>query len=181
MKKIEKEDVKKDLKNAQKELKKRLKNDSSEFKDFITKGDVVDLAVGVIVGGAFGKIVTSLVNDILMPFIGILIGGINFTNLSITVANSKIMYGSFIQQVIDFLIISSCVFIFVKIIGRFTKKKKQADEIAKEIKKSDEVLLLEEIRDLLKGNISETTLDENVETVEKSEENNENLEIIDNK
>ncbi len=168
MKKIEKKDIKKDLKNAQKDLKKKLKNESSEFKDFIMKGDVVDLAVGVIVGGAFGKIVTSLVNDILMPFIGILIGGINFTNLSITVANAKIMYGSFIQQVIDFLIISLCVFIFVKIISKFTKKKSDV-QVVEEEKKSSEVLLLEEIRDLLKAH----TAKEVEEIIKNSEETKE--------
>ncbi len=111
------------------------------------KGDVIELSVGVIIGGAFGKIVTSLVNDILMPIIGIIIGGINFSNLSIDVLDAKIMYGSFIQQILDFLIISLCIFIFVKIVNRFTKKKKIKEE---EPKKSDEAILLEEIRDLLK-------------------------------
>ena len=115
-----------------------------EFKAFISRGNVVDLAVGVIVGGAFGKIVTSLVNDVLMPLIGI-----DFTNLSIQVGNSKIMYGSFIQNIIDFLIIAFCVFMFVKIINRLSSKHKKAEE-KPVVKKSDEVLLLEEIRDLLK-------------------------------
>ena len=118
------------------------------------KGNVIDLAVGVIVGGAFGKIVTSLVNDILMPVIGIIIGGIDFSNLSIDIADAKIMYGSFIQQIIDFLIISLCVFLFVKIIGKFEKKYKK-EKVVEEVKKSDEVLLLEEIRDLLKENTEE--------------------------
>ena len=95
------------LKNEQlKEVNKKLGKGASEFKEFIMKGDVVDLAVGVIVGGAFGKIVTSLVNDILMPLLGIVIGGIDFTNLSIDIVDAKVMYGSFIQQIIDFLIIS---------------------------------------------------------------------------
>ena len=125
-----------------------------EFKEFISRGSVVDLAVGVIVGGAFGKIVTSLVNDILMPVIGIIIGGIDFSNLSIDIADAKIMYGSFIQQIIDFLIISLCVFLFVKIIGKFEKKYKK-EKVVEEVKKSDEVLLLEEIRDLLKENKEE--------------------------
>ena len=97
-----------------KEANKKLNKGVSEFKEFIAKGDVVDLAVGVIIGGAFGKIVTSLVNDILMPIIGILIGGMDFTNLSIDIIDAKIMYGSFIQQIVDFLIISLCVFIFIK-------------------------------------------------------------------
>ncbi len=120
-----------------------------EFKAFISRGNVVDLAVGVIVGGAFGKIVTSLVNDVLMPLIGIVLGGVDFTNLSIQVGNSKIMYGSFIQNIIDFLIIAFCVFMFVKIINRLSSKHKKAEE-KPVVKKSDEVLLLEEIRDLLK-------------------------------
>ena len=111
------------------------------------QGNVVDLAVGVIIGGAFGKIVTSLVNDILMPIIGILIGGIDFTGLSVEVADAKILYGSFIQNIIDFLIVAFCIFVFIKIIGKFTKKK---EEVVEEAKKTDEVLLLEEIRDLLK-------------------------------
>lgn len=140
MKKVEKEKLKK--------ANKKLEKGVSEFREFITKGDVVDLAVGVIVGGAFGKIVTSLVNDILMPIIGVIIGGIDFTNLSIDFVDAKIMYGSFIQQIIDFLIISFCIFIFVKFVSRFKRKEEEKEEKAPE--KSDEVKLLEEIRDLLK-------------------------------
>lgn len=141
--------MKKELKNMNKKVGKGL----SEFKEFIMKGNVVDLAVGVIVGGAFGKIVTSLVNDILMPIIGMIIGGIDFTALSIKIADAQIMYGSFIQQVVDFLIVSACIFIFVKFINRLTRKKEAIEEVKEEKaeeKKSDEVLLLEEIRDLLK-------------------------------
>ena len=138
------------MKNVDKELNKKLNKGVSEFKEFIMQGNVVDLAVGVIVGGAFGKIVTSLVDDILMPIIGIIIGGIDFTNLSITVADAKIMYVSFIQQVIDFLIISLCIFLFVKFISKFTKKEENKEEVIVEVKKSEEVKLLEEIRDLLK-------------------------------
>lgn len=144
MKKLEKED----LKEVNKELNKKISKGASEFKEFIMKGDVVDLAVGVIIGGAFGKIVTSLVNDILMPVIGVIIGGIDFSNLSIDFLDAKIMYGSFIQQVIDFLIVSFCIFIFVKVVSKFTKRK--VEEKVEEPKKTDEVLLLEEIRDLLK-------------------------------
>ena len=140
MKKVKKEELKK--------ANEKLGKGVSEFKEFITKGDVVDLAVGVIIGGAFGKIVTSLVNDILMPIIGVIIGGIDFSNLSIDFVDAKIMYGSFIQQIIDFLIISFCIFIFVKIVGKF--KKKEEEEEDKKPEKSAEVLLLEEIRDLLK-------------------------------
>lgn len=135
-----------------KDVNKKLNKGASEFKEFIMRGDVVDLAVGVIIGGAFGKIVTSLVNDILMPIIGVLIGGIDFSGLSINIYDAKIMYGSFIQQVVDFLIISFCIFIFIKIIGKFTKKDEEKTEEKVEEKKSDEVVLLEEIRDLLKAN-----------------------------
>ena len=139
-----------DKKDELKEVNKRISKGASEFKKFIMKGDVVDLAVGVIIGGAFGKIVTSLVNDILMPIIGVLIWGIDFSNLSIDFIDAKIMYGSFIQQVLDFLIISLCIFIFVKVIGKITNKKEIEEESEKENKKTDEVILLEEIRDLLK-------------------------------
>ena len=139
------------MKKVNKELNQKLNKGVSEFKEFIMKGNVVDLAVGVIVGGAFGKIVTSLVDDILMPLIGIIIGGIDFTNLKITVVDAEIMYGSFIQQVIDFLIISLCIFMFVKFISKFTKRgEEKKEEVVVEIKKSEEAKLLEEIRDLLK-------------------------------
>lgn len=136
-------------KNKETNLKK-IKQGVSDFKTFISRGNVVDMAIGVIVGGAFGKIVTSLVNDILMPLIGVIMGGLNFTELSIKVGDATIAYGLFIQTVIDFLIISLCIFMIVKLFGRF--KKKEEVELKEEIKKSDEVILLEEIRDLLKAN-----------------------------
>ena len=118
-----------------------------EFKVFIERGNVVDLAVGVVVGTAFSKIVTSLVDDILMPIIGVIIGGHDFTSIMLTFGNANIMIGNFIQNVIDFLIIALCIFIFVKVINKFMPKKEEKKE---EVKKSDEVILLEEIRDLLK-------------------------------
>ena len=90
-----------------------------EFKDFIAKGNVVDLAVGVIIGSAFGKIVSSVVSDILMPIIGVIIGGHDFTSIKLTFGNANIMIGNFIQNVIDFLIIALCIFIFVKVIKRY--------------------------------------------------------------
>lgn len=125
-----------------------------EFKEFISRGNVMDMAVGVIMGNAFGKIVTSVVNDIIMPLIGVLIGGINFTNLSIEMGNSKIMYGNFIQNIIDFLIIAVCIFIFVKLINKLNnlhiKKKEEEKPKPEKVVKKEEVLLLEEIRDLLK-------------------------------
>lgn len=123
----------------------KLGKGASEFKEFITRGNVLDLAVGVIIGGAFGKIVSSLVDDILMPIVGSLIGGLDFTSLSIKIGDARIMYGSFIQQVVDFLIIALCIFFIVKLTSKFTKKKEEEAP-----KKADEVVLLEEIRDLLK-------------------------------
>ncbi len=128
-------------------MKKFIKNFISEFKEFISKGNVVDLAVGVIIGGAFSKIVSSLVNDILMPIIGTLLGGLNFTSLSFKIGNAVISYGNFIQNVVDFLIVAFCIFIFVKIMNKLHKEKK---EDVKTPIKNDEVKLLEEIRDLLK-------------------------------
>lgn len=120
-----------------------------EFKQFISRGNVIDLAVGVIIGGAFGKIVTSIVNDVLMPIIGVIIGGLDFSNLSIHFGDATIMYGAFIQNVIDFLIVSLCIFCLIKVIGKFNKK----EEVQEEIKKDDTVLLLEEIRDLLREQV----------------------------
>ena len=116
-----------------------------EFKTFIERGNVIDLAVGVIIGSAFSKIVSSLVEDLLMPIIGIIIGGIDFSNLTIKVGDSIIKYGSLINNIINFFIISFCIFIIVKFINKLTSKKKEEEK-----KKSDEVLLLEEIRDELK-------------------------------
>lgn len=92
-----------------------------EFKEFIAKGNVFDLAVGVIIGGAFGKIVTSLVEDILMPIIGLILGGIDFSGLSITVGDANIKYGNFIQVIINFLIIAFCIFLMVKAMNKFKK------------------------------------------------------------
>lgn len=123
----------------------------NEFKEFISRGNVVDLAVGVIVGSAFGKIVTSLVNDILMPIIGVILGGIDFTSLTLRFRNATIYYGNFIQNIVDFLIVAFCIFIFVKVINALTNKAHKKEEKKEEApKKSDEVILLEEIRDLLK-------------------------------
>ena len=121
-----------------------------EFKKFISRGNVIDLAVGVIMGSAFGKIVSSVVDDILMPIIGILIGGVDFKNLKITVENVTITYGNFLQNVIDFLIVSFCIFIMIKFINRFFKFYKKEEAVKEEPKKSEDVLLLEEIRDFLK-------------------------------
>ena len=119
---------------------------ANEFRTFISRGNVIDMAVGVIVGGAFGKIVTSLVNDILTPLIGILLGGLDFSNLSITIKDANIAYGSFLQSIIDFLIIALCIFMMVKLFARLKKEEKKENEV----EKSEETILLTEIRDLLK-------------------------------
>ena len=129
-----------------------MKKNISEFKKFIMKGNILELSVGVIIGTAFGKIVTSLVNNILMPVIGIFLGGLDFTNLSLKIKDAEITYGVFIQSVVDFLIISVCIFVFLKIVSKAFSKISHK-EIKEEKKKSDEVLLLEEIRDLLKERV----------------------------
>ena len=128
----------------------KVKKIGEDFKTFISRGNVVDMAVGVIVGGAFGKIVTSLVNDVLTPVIGVFLGGLNFSELSFGFKDAQINYGLFIQTVVDFLIIAACIFAMVKFFEKFKKKEEPKEEIKEEPKKSDEVLLLEEIRDLLK-------------------------------
>lgn len=120
----------------------------NEFKEFISKGNVVDMAVGVIIGSAFSKIVSSLVNDILMPLIGLIIGGLDFTSLSIKIKDSEILYGSFIQNIVDFLIISLCIFTVIKIMNKFKKTKPVEEPKQKEI--PEDIKLLTEIRDLLK-------------------------------
>lgn len=130
----------------------------NEFKQFVMKGNVVDLAVAVIIGGAFGKIVTSLVNDILMPVIGLILGRISFTQLKLvivpatdTVKEVAILYGSFIQSVVDFLIISLAIFVMLKALMRLKRKKEEVpEEPPAPPELSKEEVLLTEIRDLLK-------------------------------
>ena len=131
-----------------------------EFKDFAMRGNVVDLAVGIIIGGAFGKIVSSFVSDIIMPPIGVLIGGVNFSDLAITLKESTtdaageilpavtINYGSFVNTIIDFVIIAFAIFLMIKAINRFQQKKEEAP--APPAAPSKEEQLLTEIRDLLK-------------------------------
>lgn len=132
----------------------------SDFKAFAMKGNVIDMAVGVVVGGAFGKIVTSLVNDLIMPAIGALIGGFDFTNLKVVLKRAvmegeeivkpavTLNYGNFIQETVDFLIIAFCIFLAIRGIANMHRKKEEAP--AAPAPKPDDVLLLEEIRDLLK-------------------------------
>lgn len=137
-----------------------------EFKEFAMRGNVVDMAVGVIIGGAFGKIVSSLVNDIIMPPIGWLIGGVDFTQLKVTFPESFMNpdaapvtwnYGSFIQVVIDFIIIAFCIFLLIKGINRLSNLKRKEEEkpvepvtTAAPPEPSEDIKLLTEIRDLLK-------------------------------
>jgi len=130
-----------------------------EFKEFAMRGNVIDLAVGVIIGGAFGKIIASLVADIIMPPIGLLVGGVNFVDLKWQMKPAEIVngvkkaaitlnYGNFIQVTFDFLIVAFCIFLFVKGINSMSKKKEDATAVPNV--PSEEVKLLSEIRDLLK-------------------------------
>ena len=122
-----------------------------EFKEFISKGNVLDLAVGVVMGSAFSGIVTSLVNDIIMPLVGLLIGGIDFSSMKVTVGDASIMYGNFIQNIVNFLIIALSIFMFIKFINRISKKVKKEEKQAEEEKKDDpQTKILEEILTELK-------------------------------
>lgn len=120
-----------------------------EFRAFALKGNVLDLAVGVIIGAAFGKIVTSVVNDIIMPLFGLVLGGINLNSLTLTYREAVISYGVFVQTVVDFTIIAFSIFLFIKLINRF--KRKEEAKAAEPPAPSKQELLLEEIRDLLKN------------------------------
>ena len=142
------------MKNPElKQLKKSLKKVNpilKEFREFVNRGNVLDLAVGVIVGGAFNKIISSLVNDLVMPIVGLVLGGIDFTHLELTIPNffginsaAHICYGTFIQNVVNFLIVAFCIFIFVRFINKFSAKKESTKPT------TDEKILtvLQEIRD----------------------------------
>lgn len=128
-----------------------------EFKEFISRGNVVDLAVGVIIGSAFTAIVTSLVNDMIMPIIGTLFGGIDFTSLKLVirpaadgVEEAAIRYGNFIQCVVNFLLVSLVIFAVIKTMNRFMRKKEEPVKEVIPAEPTEEVLLLREIRDSLK-------------------------------
>lgn len=143
-------------KNKKEILKKetgKIKAFYNDFKKFISKGNVIDLAVAVVIGNAFNKIISSLVNDIIMPLIGVIIGGIDFTNIKLTIGSSTILFGSFIQNIVDFLIIALSIFMVIRILSKFSRKKETIKEVKEEVKKAEDILLLEEIRDLLKNNI----------------------------
>ena len=141
-----------------------MKKGLKEFKEFIAKGNVLDMAVGVIIGGAFGKIVTSLVNDIFMPLLGLATGGADFSTKKIVLSpavveagevvkeESALLYGSFIQNIIDFLLIAICVFFFTKAITKAMEKFRKEEEKPEEPKGPTQEELLTEIRDLLKEN-----------------------------
>jgi large conductance mechanosensitive channel len=137
-----------------------------EFKEFALKGNVMDLAVGVIIGGAFGKIVTSLVDNIIMPVVGLLTGGVNFTDKFVLLNDSKgadfpslakakeagapvFAYGAFIQSVIDFIIIAFCIFLLIKFMNRLARKKEEAPAAPPEPTAQEKLLM--EIRDAIKS------------------------------
>lgn len=137
-----------------------MKNIIQEFKKFAIRGNVVDMAVGVIIGGAFGKIVSSIVNDLIMPTIGVIIGGVNFTDLKLTLKKAvmegdkvvspavTINYGNFLQTTLDFLIIALAVFLLIKAINALNKKKEETTKAP--VAPPADIQLLTEIRDLLK-------------------------------
>ena len=126
-----------------------------EFKEFAVRGNVIDMAVGVVIGSAFGKIVSSLVGDVIMPVIGVITGGVNFTDFKIVLKEAHgetaavtLNYGSFIQTTIDFIIIAFCIFVAIKAINKLKREKPKAEEAPKE--PSEDIQLLREIRDALK-------------------------------
>jgi len=122
----------------------------NEFKKLAFKGNVIDLAVGVVIGAAFGKIVSSLVKDIITPLLGMVLGGVDFTDLKLTFGKSSIMYGNFIQTIFDFLIIAAAIFMFVKVFNKLTSRKEEEEKEEELPEPTKEEELLGEIRDLLK-------------------------------
>ena len=127
-----------------------MKNFIEEFKSFAMKGNVIDLAVAVVIGAAFGKIVSSLVTNIITPLIGIILGGIDFSGLQLAVGDTAITYGIFIQSVVDFVIVSFVIFLAIKIMSRLQKKEDAKPETEKVVESSPEIKLLTEIRDSLR-------------------------------
>jgi len=121
-----------------------------DFKEFAFKGNVLDLAVAVVIGAAFGKIVTSLVENIITPLVGILLNGVDFTSMSLPYKDTEILYGNFIQSVFDFIVIAFSIFLFIRLLSKF-KRKEEVVEVIEETPTVDaKEALLEEIRDLLK-------------------------------
>ncbi len=138
------------------DLKKKQPKFIKEFSDFINRGNVLDLAVGVIIGGAFSKIVSSLVDNIITPFIGIMIGGVNFSGLELTVPNffgnntaAVVKYGLFLQNIFDFLVVALCIFIFIKLINKLNNKK-ATEKPTKKTQEARIVELLEKIEKKIK-------------------------------
>ena len=127
-----------------------MKKFMAEFKEFIAKGDVMSMAVGIIIGGAFTAIVNSLVGDVITPFLGIITGGIDFTGISITVGEANIMIGNFIQAIITFLLTALVIFSIMKMFNSFKKKEEEAPAPAEPAPIPEDIALLMEIRDLLK-------------------------------
>ncbi|MEX0918117.1 MAG: large-conductance mechanosensitive channel protein MscL [Candidatus Paceibacterota bacterium] len=123
----------------------------TEFKAFALKGNVIDLAVAVVIGTAFNTIVSSLVNNIIMPFVSVLSGGVNFRDLTLQVGDTAVTYGVFLQSVIDFLIIALSIFVAIKALRSMERKEEAKPEKEKVVEPSEEVKLLREIRDSLKG------------------------------
>ena len=150
-----------DKKDALKKAKEKSGGFIKEFGEFIKKGNVVDMAVGVVIGGAFGAIVTSLVNDIIMPLVSLATGGLDFSNWFVALDGNKyatleeatkagastLNYGNLISVIINFIIVAFCIFLVVKAMNKFKKKEEPKEEAPK---KSDDLIVLEEIRDLLK-------------------------------
>jgi large conductance mechanosensitive channel len=120
-----------------------------EFKKFALRGNVVDLAVGIVIGAAFQKIVTSLVANIITPLIGLLLGGIDMTSLKVVLGSAEITYGIFLQSIIDFLIVAFVIFVAIKVMNRLQQKENKQPEEKKAVEPTEEVKLLREIRDSL--------------------------------
>ncbi len=138
--------------------KKEKKGFIKEFKEFISRGSVLDMAVGIIIGGAFTAIVKSLVEDIFTPLLGLILGQVNFKGLSIKVGDAQIMYGLFIEAIVTFLLTAFCVFLLIKAINRFRKKKEEEPD-----EPDPQIVLLTEIRDLLAGGASAAEVAEKLE------------------
>ncbi|OGO36671.1 MAG: mechanosensitive ion channel protein MscL [Chloroflexi bacterium RBG_16_57_11] len=126
---------------------------SKEFRDFVLRGNVLDLAVAVVMGGAFGAIITSLVNDIIMPLVGVLMGGVDIASLSVVIGDAVIAYGKFLQAIVNFLLIALALFFVIKSINTLQKRLSKEKEIAPTAPAtpSEDIVLLGEIRDLLKS------------------------------
>ncbi|VYU63713.1 large-conductance mechanosensitive channel protein MscL [Clostridium tertium] len=142
-------------------MKEKGKKFIQEFKEFAMKGNVLDLAIGVVMGGAFNKIVSSLVENIIMPIVGFLIGGVKFEELTYTFSSglgkAEIKYGIFIQSVVDFIIIAFSIFVFIKVVAKLNRKKDEdvTEEVPAEVELTAEQVLLTEIRDILRDSKKE--------------------------